>query len=339
VDPEVGLTANRFTVTPYVIRGSYLPFAGDFDGNGSDDIFWYGPGTAPDSIWYFDGGIRVAATTPKVNGVYKPIVGNFDSADSDSVAEKDDILWWGINSTGWLWSGQANRTFQSRGYSEAASPTAQLFLGNFFPDAAGVDGGSHLDLLVYVPGTGVDFFWKGNGTGAFTKSTRSITATYIPVVGDFDHRSGLNAGLTDILWYAPGNAADTVWMNKGGSTTPGTFQSTSLAVNGSYQPFAIPGAFGQDSIMWRNLTGADWLWKTSGYDGAFASTSVAAPGADMASRTPLVGLWDDEPLDPENPPAGPWGPDILWFSLGNTSAQTEVFWQGNDPNVPKLQLD
>ena len=34
------------------VTGTYKPFVGDFDGNGRDDVFWYAPGAAADSIWY-----------------------------------------------------------------------------------------------------------------------------------------------------------------------------------------------------------------------------------------------------------------------------------------------
>ncbi len=27
------------------MNGTYWPFTGDFDGNGTDDLFWYTPGT------------------------------------------------------------------------------------------------------------------------------------------------------------------------------------------------------------------------------------------------------------------------------------------------------
>jgi hypothetical protein len=33
------------------VRGSYIPFAGDFDGQFGADIFFYGPATGPDLIW------------------------------------------------------------------------------------------------------------------------------------------------------------------------------------------------------------------------------------------------------------------------------------------------
>ena len=35
----------------YAVDEDYSPLVLDLDGNGYDDLFWYGPGTAPDAIW------------------------------------------------------------------------------------------------------------------------------------------------------------------------------------------------------------------------------------------------------------------------------------------------
>jgi FG-GAP repeat len=34
------------------VNGDYLPVTGDFDGDGRDDIAWYGPGGLSDSMWW-----------------------------------------------------------------------------------------------------------------------------------------------------------------------------------------------------------------------------------------------------------------------------------------------
>jgi hypothetical protein len=42
-----------FSLNTTSISGTnYIPLVGDFNGDGHDDIFWYGPGSAPDSIWF-----------------------------------------------------------------------------------------------------------------------------------------------------------------------------------------------------------------------------------------------------------------------------------------------
>ncbi len=45
-------TSAAFTSTSPSVYGTYEPFTGDFDGDGIDDIFWYAPGTAADTIWW-----------------------------------------------------------------------------------------------------------------------------------------------------------------------------------------------------------------------------------------------------------------------------------------------
>ncbi len=53
----------------YQVGGTYSPFSGDIDANGFDDVVWYGPGTAPDSLWLFDGDGRVGVPI-SVGGSY-----------------------------------------------------------------------------------------------------------------------------------------------------------------------------------------------------------------------------------------------------------------------------
>src|SRR5690606_41115355 len=91
------------------VSGSYWPFAGDFDGDGKADIFWYGPGATQDSVWYGSGTFG-SFTSVKftVSGVYQPLVGRFTGGDA-----RDDVLWFnGSNATtSPIWRGNANRTF------------------------------------------------------------------------------------------------------------------------------------------------------------------------------------------------------------------------------------
>lgn len=39
------------TLAP-VVGDGHRPFVGDFSGDRRDDIFWYGPGTLVDSVWF-----------------------------------------------------------------------------------------------------------------------------------------------------------------------------------------------------------------------------------------------------------------------------------------------
>lgn len=83
------------------ITGTYTPLSGDFNGDGTTDIFWYGVGKAPDFIWL---GLRSGSFSnlnASVNGVYRPIVGDFNGDN------KDDIFWYGVGGTAdFIWYGK-----------------------------------------------------------------------------------------------------------------------------------------------------------------------------------------------------------------------------------------
>jgi hypothetical protein len=45
-------------VRSHDVRGDYLPLVGDHDGDGREDVAWYGPGGRTDWMWWgrADGG-------------------------------------------------------------------------------------------------------------------------------------------------------------------------------------------------------------------------------------------------------------------------------------------
>jgi hypothetical protein len=72
------------------VNGQYRPFSLDIhaEGAGGSDVFWYGPGTAPDSFWdYRDGTLR-RTLNDRVDGEYWPHVAADLFGDGS-----DDILW------------------------------------------------------------------------------------------------------------------------------------------------------------------------------------------------------------------------------------------------------
>ena len=78
----------------------YIPLYGDFDGDGTGDLFWYAPGTTADKLWISNGSMAdpVDVVGLTVNGYYKPIVADFDSNGATDVfwyAEggRPDALW------------------------------------------------------------------------------------------------------------------------------------------------------------------------------------------------------------------------------------------------------
>ena len=287
--------ADRFTQVPRSVSGSYFPFVGDFDGNGSDDIFWYAPGRYPDSIWYHDENGSIIETAPMVvNGAYQPIVADFDQDDG---VPSDDILWYSSRYPESLWSGQSSRRFTGRSLPSAPNNSIPL-LGNWMPDDALTDGyGTTFfpDVFFYTPGRGADAIWSSDGTGDFTSEAKVVNGSYRPIVGNFNQGAPAVAGaLTDVFWYAPGTRGDYVWINT--TTSQDTFEHTNTAarVNATgYQPFVLPGMTGADSIVWNNPYGADYVWSPKGDPGVWDYDDIRWPGPDMGGRRPFVGHFDD----------------------------------------------
>ena len=150
-----------------------------------------------------------------------------------------------------------------------------VLVGNFYEDGH-TDGTYHPDLLFYTPGTAP--------TPSGQRPRRQLR--HRPE----DHQRELRPGgrqlrlqghvpgssPTDILWYAPGRGADSVWMNNGTS-----FTSTPLAINATtYQPYVVPKLLAADAIMWNNTSGQT----TSGGPTAWRIFSfLSTPVVDMGA--------------------------------------------------------
>jgi len=144
-----------FAITNPVVNGSgYKPFAGDFNGNGTDDIFWYGPNTISDSIWYFSstrGSYSIAAKT--VGSDYDPFAGDFDGDG------KDDAMWYAQSSADYIWWGQA--TDSSFG---GANQKAVSLDGYRAPFSGDFDGDGKDDLFPYRPASAQTMWWGASRT-------------------------------------------------------------------------------------------------------------------------------------------------------------------------------
>ncbi len=136
----------------------------------------------------------------------------------------------------------------------------------------------------------------------------AVHGEYLPLVGDF---AGDQAD--DIFWYAPGSAADVLWVPHAGSRGSDSFSHVPLRVSGTYRP--IVGDFvgdDYDDILWyRPGTGADFLWESVPSGDAFVD----------AGQVPVSGDYRPEVLrdyrDGAHKDAVVWqrttdGPDALW---------------------------
>ena len=248
----LGKADQTFTVRSASVSGHYFPVAGDLDGNGTDEIVWYGWGTLHDAIWRWNGS-GFSSLDYDVDGTYVPYGGDFDGDG------RGDVLWYGPGSAPDRISyGTANiasfyiRTLASIGGSYRIA-TGDLGTGDGKTDAGPHQAGTASDALVYGAARGVldrtditvdgrdcpgpvgdldgngaeDIVWYGVGTGGdvrwqmsgvrghFTRVSASVSGTYDPEAGDFngDHRD-------DVLWFTPNSAVgDTIWWGQPTGTT------------------------------------------------------------------------------------------------------------------------
>jgi FG-GAP-like repeat len=140
-----------------------------------------------------------------------------------------------------------------------------------------------------------------------------VGGTYTPLVGDFD-----GDGRSDQFWYAPGSAADGLWLTRDGAPV-----RLKPQVGGTYTP--LVGDFdgdGRSDIFWYGPgSAADGLWLATG-DGAFAKSTWKVSGAFR----PLVGDFDGDDRS-----------DIFWYAPGSGR---DVIWFGRAGGafVPSVQL-
>jgi subtilisin family serine protease len=239
-----------FTVAPgpkpsFSISGTYIPVVLDIDGNGFDDILWYAPGSAADSLWLFtpDGRVTVPAS---VGGTYTPIVGDFDGNGYQ------DIFWYGPGSGADVMWANGRDGIVSR----------SLPVGGVYKPVAGDDDRNGFDdIFWYAPGTPADSLWRFNATGHTSVAQTVNGSTYRPAAGDYTRD-----GFDDIVWYAPGTAVERLW--KGGAAP--FAKGPSMAINATYSPRTMDfNADGFDELFLSATNRSIFL--KSGPSGFFAS--------------------------------------------------------------------
>ena len=183
--------AGYLTITPvaYPVNGVYVPVAGDFDNNGYEDIFWYGPGATAEALWKFRAGRAYTSTaTAKVAGTsYRIAAGDFNRDGFDDV-------FWHLPGTGAeaIWrSGPA-------GFVSGATATAN---GSYGIRSGDFNGDGFTDLYWFTTNSAA--VWRGTATSFASQAGPVIAATARPVSGDF---TGDN--YDDLLAYVPGTTAD-----------------------------------------------------------------------------------------------------------------------------------
>jgi hypothetical protein len=177
----------------------------------------------------------------------------------------------------------------------AAAPSLWIYKslsigGSYQPLVGDFGGDAADDVFWYGPGTAADSLWFAKtgqrGSGAFTKVSQRVNGTFKPVVGDFagdEH--------DDVFWYAPGPAADFLWVNDG----TGHFTSSARPVGGYFTAHRLinyqPG--GKDDIFWYDKYSdhPEYLWRTAeDSSGAISTDRFDTPPL----ATPVVGDWNGD---------------------------------------------
>jgi glycerophosphoryl diester phosphodiesterase len=280
--------ARPATAEPQELATETRPLVADFDGDGRDDLFWYGPGVKDDHLWLGRPSRNFVGSPQSVRGSYLPLVGDFDGD------RRGDVLWYGPGAgNDVLWSGRPGGSFAPR--TLKVRGTYQPLIGDFNGDARG-------DVLWYGPGGGADVLWLGRGDRRFSARAIKVRGTYEPLVGDFN-----GDGPQDVLWYGPGTGADVLWLGR----REASFKVRSLVVRGDYRP--LVGDFNGDGprdVLWYGReTGRDVAW--FGHpDGRFTARPVDAPD----DAHPFTGDFN-----------GDGRRDIFWYGPGTTG---DTLWPG-----------
>lgn len=274
--------------------GSFFPIPGEFSGDRRDDIFWYAPNAANDTLSISSGATgRFTNEVQTIGSGFRPVPGDWNG---DGI---DDIFWYGPGAaTDRIWRGGAGGDFTSlpatAGGSTSVWPVSGDFDGNGYSDilfseggrlstlrrynadgytngsasvpansqvrSGDVNGDFRDDLVWHNASTGGVQVWFGRADGTFAKVTETVGrgVAYRPVLADVsgDFRA-------DLIWYAPGTQPDRLWRGRANSSPYFAKESADLSVEGNYQPFALDlNGEGTEDIYWYSPGAtADTAWK------------------------------------------------------------------------------
>jgi uncharacterized protein YkwD len=265
-------------------------FVADFTGDGVDDVFVYGPGSATDEFHVGSTSGRFTRRSVSVSGHYKPVAGDFDG---DGRAE---VLWYGVGSAPdsiWEWNGS---TWTSKGLSIG---------GDYRPVAGDFDGDGRDDVVWYGLGTRADGISWGTSTfGTLTRASFSITGSYRLATGDLD-----GDGYDDLLLYGPGSGTDKILWGRSSRS----FVQQTIGAGGDYRPAIgdLDGRGGDDIVWYGPGSAGDAIWYMQETRGRFTRVARSAGG----NHLPAVGDVNGDGVE-----------DILWYSP--TSAVGDTIWYG-----------
>jgi hypothetical protein len=176
--------ATHTTVTEQ-IRNDLQVIAGDWTGDGVEDLLLYGPGSLPDRVWTSHKG-HFSSRAVSVNGRYQVATvaqPQYDEVLFFGTGDKPDVMWHNSSSG-----------FRSE-------PIYVPARGK--PVTAGIGS-----AIVYSP-IDRDDVVISDGTDAaafYLSDTHDVGPGKVMLVGNFE-----NDDFYDLVWYGPGTASDALW--------------------------------------------------------------------------------------------------------------------------------
>ncbi len=344
-----GTASGTYTARPAAeLVGTSTPLAGDFDGDGRDDLYWRSADGSCDSLWLGreDMTFRPAPTAnpnlpvgladgPAIVGApgagTKVAVGDFNADGAD------DLFWYGTEAApDAVWFGGApsqiggSPSLFSRSTITIGGAYSALVVGDF-----GWNGSADGAQDVYLLGAsdGADLLLYGSAAGTFSEvavgSGYSAGAgTVKPLVGNFD-----GDALDDIVWLGSGAAPDAVWYGQHLDPPGAAFDQRSLVI-GEYRS-AVVGDFGnygisgapKDDLYLFDLTTAPF----TGFDLLYYGYGVRSVNAGLYGLSMLAGYATSHGQDVTpiavNLDGDAWD-DLVWYNRDASPGETDLVWWG-----------
>ncbi|MBE7161769.1 MAG: VCBS repeat-containing protein [Williamsia herbipolensis] len=185
-------TGRGFATSLRPLTPTFQPLVGDFDGDGLQDILFYGAGRSVDVIHFAERGGRFTAISLRVDGTYRPVVGDLDGDG------RDDVVWYGPGGLqDSVWFGSASRRFTSAPLSMG---------GDYRPFVVDLPADGRDDVVWFGPGSASDRWTRWSAARASSTTVADLGGTQVPVVGAFGAR-----GRDGIFWYGSRAASDWLW--------------------------------------------------------------------------------------------------------------------------------
>ena len=230
---------------------------GDFDGDGSADLFWRNRATGANEIW--SAGTSLISPTAGVASQDWQVVGAGDF-DGD---HRSDLLW------------RNTRTGANTVWKSGNSTTLQATTGE--PDqrwkVAGLgdfDGDGRSDILWRHSSSGSNAIWR-SGRRDRPQAVAAVRSLQWKVagIGDFN---GDNKD--DISWRNTSTGANAIWLSANSATPMPVTRVSDLAW--VIAAVADYNGDGRADLMWRNgSTGANVIWRSADSRQAQAVTAIS----------------------------------------------------------------